>query len=269
MVKVRYVWLTEEEEIMKKIILAISKWQLFIFLISALFLINLTDGAQKHNSALEPSYAPLEEGEGTFSATVVDEQTTAELKEVSFFGHTTIGGIRKENDDSNNRLDLATIAEIRVIQPNYESARFRDKEFTLVRVITTKGAALDNLLVPKHVVICGKDSNNIERAWFLSKIDKLILSHGDETREAPEVVVDKIFKGEQAKVFEQQKEKQDLVQPAEEKSITVNPQSSIKDMSIQQKATSLDHSFMGALRRMADAIVDMIKALWTFVRGLF
>lgn|GEM_PF-1531666 len=160
-----------------------------IFMIAAMFLINLTDGGRKSSVNLEPSFAPLEEGEGSFSATIYDENVVSQIKDVSFFGHTNIGGIRKETDDSLNKLEISKIKEIRIIKHNYDSKRYSDKEFTLAQVITNDNTVIDNLLIPKHVVICGSEiKTQMERSWFLSKIDKIVIGK-------PSGLIDKIMSG--------------------------------------------------------------------------
>ena len=56
----------------------------------------LTDGIQRNGGITEPGYAPLGYGEGSFCGTIYDESTVTDVKDLSFFGYTTLGGLRKE-----------------------------------------------------------------------------------------------------------------------------------------------------------------------------
>jgi hypothetical protein len=153
------------------------------------FLGGFSDG-KKTSALLEPSYAPLESGEGSFSGMVYDESIVSEVKDISFFGHTTVGGIRKESDDSMNRLEISKIKEIIVLKRSYDSKRYSDKEFSLVQVVTNDGTTIEDLLVPKHVIICGIEvKTQMERSWFLSKLDKIVMGK-------PSGVIDKILRRE-------------------------------------------------------------------------
>ena len=162
----------------------------YLPLVAIVILLGGFSDGKKTSTVLEPSYAPLEAGEGSFCATVYDESTVAEVKDISFFGHTTIGGIRKESDDSMNRLEISKIKEMVVVKRSYDSKRYSDKEFSLVQVVTTDGTTIEDLLVPKHVIVCGIEvKTQMERSWFLSKINKLVMGK-------PSGVIDKILRKE-------------------------------------------------------------------------
>lgn len=161
---------------------------------------NFSDGAKRDSVVMEPSFAPLDEGEDSFVATIYDDATESEIQDISFFGHTSIGGIRKETDDSMNKLKLGNMRELEIIKSSYESKRFRDREFTLVKLVTANGTVVENLLVPQHVVICGIDKKSqMERSWFLSKIKKMVIEKMSKT-ETPEATIDKVFKNEQRRL---------------------------------------------------------------------
>jgi len=145
--------------------------------VSLVFVVtSFSDGAKRNNTSLEPIYTPLEDGESSLMATLHDESTATEIQKVSFSGHASIGGIRKENDDSMNKLELGKIRELYIVKSSYESKRFPEREFTLAKVIMANGVLVENLLLPKHIVICGVEKKTqMERAWFLNKINKLVI----------------------------------------------------------------------------------------------
>lgn len=158
----------------------------YILLIGALLLwVNMGEGGKEPVSTSktdEPHFAPLEESEGNYNGTIYDEKTTTKVHELSFFGHTKVGGLRKESDDSFNQLKLSDIKEIQVVNPNYLSNRFKDKDFALIKVITINGNEIPDLLAPRHIVICGiEQGTKIEKAWFLNAINKIVIISTDQT----------------------------------------------------------------------------------------
>jgi hypothetical protein len=175
-------------------------FRLLFYVTSTFFLVNMGDGAKRNVMSVEPSYAPLEEGEQSFSATIYDDSTITEILDVSFFGHTSIGGIKKEVDDSTNKLELSKIKELTILKSNVESKRFRDREFSLAKMTAANNTVVDDLLIPKHVIICGIDKKSqMERSWFLSKIDKIVIDQATKKIVAPEIAIEKIFNKEQKK----------------------------------------------------------------------
>lgn len=241
----------------------------FSFVLAVLFFIfvNMTDGAKKHSAGIEPSYAQLEEGQGSLSITIYDESTVTEIQDASFFGHTSVGGIRCEVNDSNNKIDLAKIRELVVVQRGFQSKRFQDKEFTLIRIITSTGAMLDNLLVPKHVILCGIEKNTgMERSWFIEKIDKLVVEPEGTVRETPEAAVDKVFQAGQQNVFDAVTPPQKQVTPSKQE------QASVEKLAAQHsQAPGLDaesKTFFGSFKRLIVDFIDMVKALWRLLVGL-
>lgn len=137
------------------------------------------EGAVRTSGVLEPKFIPLEEGQGSYIVKVYDDNATLTIKDISFSGRTSIGGIRSEKDDSIMQLKLSKVKEIRILQPIFQSKRFSDQEFTLASITMNNGTKVDNLLIPKNIVICGiEESTQIERAWLLSKLTKLVVESG-------------------------------------------------------------------------------------------
>ena len=141
-----------------------------------LMVANMGDKSKPGSSTTEPGFAKLAEGEGSFRVMVYDEDNHYTVKEFSFFGSTSVGGIRRETDDSVTRFEVSKIREVRIVQSHYDSKRFGDKEFLLVEVISATGAVTSDLLVPKKLVICGVDEKSgLEKSWFLEKIDRFVV----------------------------------------------------------------------------------------------
>lgn len=137
------------------------------------------EGAVRTSGVLEPKFVPLEEGQGSYVVKIYDDNTALTIKDISFSGRTSIGGIRSEKDDSIMQLKLSKVKEIRIIKPIFQSKRFSDQEFTLASITTNNGATVDNVLVPKNIVICGvEEATQIERAWLFSKLTKLVIESG-------------------------------------------------------------------------------------------
>ncbi|MCG2756335.1 hypothetical protein L6269_02470 [Candidatus Dependentiae bacterium] len=170
-----------------------------IFLITiALICANFTDGAKKEADTNAIEYVALQEGENIISASLSDESNITELKEASFTGHSKIGGVRRESDDSITQLSLADIKALEVINESYTSPRYQDKEFILLKVISASGVETADFLVPRDVVICGiEKETNMAKAWYLRKIKKLEISMPEVKKEElpvvarPEVLVKK------------------------------------------------------------------------------
>lgn len=143
--------------------------------------------AQQSSILKEPAFAELEEGSDIIDGIIKDEGTVCEVTQLSFFGHTTCGGIRREADDSMTKLDLSQIKSIKIKQEVYASVRYPEKEFSSIQKTSLDGAVTDNLLVPRHVIICGIEKRtHDQKAWYLNKIDELIV-HNQPMPELPEV----------------------------------------------------------------------------------
>ena len=122
-----------------------------------------------------PKFIPLEIGEESLSFAVKDESTTTELEKVSFWGSTAISGVCREDNDSVTAIHLAYTQKIKIVQQEYKSQRYPNKEFCLVEKTNIDGTMTDGLLVPAKLVVCGIDKHSKdEEAWFLGKIDQLV-----------------------------------------------------------------------------------------------
>jgi GTP-binding protein EngB required for normal cell division len=114
-------------------------------------------------------------------------------------------------------------------------------------------------LVPKHVIICGIDKKSqMERSWFLSKLDKVVIQALAKVAEAPEVVVEKVFKKEQEKwekpAHKKGDEKVETVKVVTEKEVVQVP---------EQKKPGVGE----AAKRLWDAVVDVTTELVKTIKG--
>lgn len=143
------------------------------FVLVATLTCNMGD-KEKSTLASEPGFASLAEGEGSFRAVIYDERNQYMLKDFSFFGHTSVGGVRRETDDSVTKIEISKIRELKVLKPHFDSKRFGDKDFLLAEITSATGAVTSDLLIPKKVIICGVDEKSgLEKSWFLHKISKV------------------------------------------------------------------------------------------------
>jgi hypothetical protein len=165
----------------KKHLLCIIMQATFLTLI-AFFCINMGGGKSRYSTSKEPMFAPLEEKEGSYSGMIIDGRKKTRVRDLSFFGHTTISGIRKENDDSFNNLDFAKIKNITILKQNYESKRYSNKEFSLISVKPVYPKTnVEKFLAPKRIVICGiEKKTGIKKAWWLRKINSIIIDKKSE-----------------------------------------------------------------------------------------
>lgn len=148
---------------------------MFFFITVLAMTINMGD-KDKGAGAHEPGFAKLAEGEGSFRAIVYDESNQYTIKNFSFFGHVTVGGVRRETDDSVTRFELSKIKELKVLTSHFDSKRFGDKDFLLAEVTSATGAVTSDLLVPKKIVICGIDEKSgLEKSWFMHKINRFVV----------------------------------------------------------------------------------------------
>ncbi|MFH0898265.1 MAG: hypothetical protein V1855_01680 [bacterium] len=219
--------------------------------------VNMGDTGGKYGSRLlEPSFAPLEEGQGSYHGRVIDETTTAQIRDLSFFGHTNVGGILKESDDSVNKLELSKIKEINIVNANYDSKRYGDKELILTTITTIDGTKVKDILIPKHIVICGKEKEtNMEKSWFIGKINKLIVDHEaikkDLIPRVPAAVepIAKVEKVEQKIKPDKQVEK-------------------VKMKNYGEDTPKKEKSVIGAFIAIIDSIIDFFKAVIIWIWNL-
>ena len=121
------------------------------------------------------AYTDLGRDQGLYEGIIKEENTQTAVSKISFAGQTSLDGIKKESDNSCNQITLADIKSISVINPLFESKRHIDREYCLVRV-RTQNDYTEDLLMPRHVVICGQAINSkIKKSWALRTVQQIII----------------------------------------------------------------------------------------------
>lgn len=178
--------ITEQKEMYMKFLKLLE--HLFMGLV-LFFTVNMDTQSGKRSVDLEPSFAPLQAGQGSFIGEIHDGSMAVEVEDLSFFGTTSLGHIKSEDNDSVCEFDLAEITQLEVIQPHFDSCRFSDQVFTKVSITTLLSKAqnpqdsgqtrtVNNLLVPRNIIVCGRErATGIKRAWFINKINKILVHH--------------------------------------------------------------------------------------------
>jgi hypothetical protein len=121
-------------------------------------------------------YTDLGRDQGIYAGIIIEENSETKVTKLSFAGQTSLDGIKKESDSSSNQISLSDIQSIQVIDPLFESKRHPEREYCLVK-ICTKNECIENLLMPRHLVICGQAVHSkIKKSWSLRTIKKIELS---------------------------------------------------------------------------------------------
>lgn len=130
-------------------------------------------------------FVPLQEGQGIYEAKIFGEadaqgnpKITYDVKEISFAGSTKLGGVKNEEDFSVTDLDISKIKEIQIINPTFQSKRYKVENiaevFVMAKVIFDTGAVLDNVLFPKKAQVSAVEvSSGAGKAWKISTLSKI------------------------------------------------------------------------------------------------
>jgi hypothetical protein len=231
---------------------------LFLFL-SAVFFIGMGVGDKKYSTLLEPAFAPLSAGEGQLFGRVYDEKSESRISEMSFFGHTSVSGVRMEKNDSINRIELSKIREINIVNPNYVSNRYSDKDFVLADIVSNGGHVVEGLLIPKHVVICGLElDTKMEKAWFLGRISKVLVGLDSNAENNFQKNSEK-FLSKEAVVDDK------FVQRVDQKVTTKIDRDEEKSRGLggffPEKKMDAPKTVLGAFVTVVDSIIDFMKIL--------
>lgn len=257
-----------------------------VFLLATVWLVPMGE-QQQANTQKEPAFTPLEEEEDLFNGRIKDDQTTTEVIQLSFFGHTKVGGVRRDDDDSVTTLNLANITSIKIQQPMYTSKKYPDKDFALAQKTALDGTVTNGLLLPRQVIICGiEKKTGDEKAWYLSKIDELIIEPAAvaEPETPMQVPVAKKVKRETTLVTP---ETTPIPIPAPTETVTqsalagtsaetpiATEKTEYKDMLIkvvekEPEIVNQKKTITQAATDLLSAVIEVIKALFNFVKGLF
>lgn len=145
-------------------------------------------GKKEEGEANEnPAYMQLDPDQGIYNGTVYDSSTRVNVTKLSFGGKTEVDGIRKESDNSSNRVKIADLTALEMLDPLHESNRYPNKEYALMRVTMNNGST-EELLFPRHLVVCAESANSqIEKVWFLRSLDGIRLHHRSAKQEEKQV----------------------------------------------------------------------------------
>ena len=267
----------------------------FVFVTSCNNVLSFGDLLQQSSTTgKEPGFAKLEEGQGLFDGIIKDEQTETYIQQISFFGHTSIGGIRQENNDIMTKLNLENIKRLEVIDKIYTSKRYPEKEFSLVRKISApRGGAevAEEILIPRNVVMCGIDrKTGDERSWYLNKIDQLIVVPASErgkslfddtttTTTMPATTKDSVAKEQnktEVAVTLSQEEKSQVSNEQEVEKASARPVAVMKqpqphkEVIVVETTAGVDQpkTVLTAVTDFVKAFVDILKALFNFFKNL-
>jgi hypothetical protein len=155
-----------------------------IFFITILiFFTSMTTGGKKEGEEIRPEFVELQEGQGNYEGTIVDNGIETKAYEISFTGQTSLGNLNKETegDHSLNTIDFAGTKEIEIVNPDFSSTKYSDADVFLVKCTMNNGAVVDQLLIPRRVIICAKEKGtNIKKAWFMRQLKKIIIDKRTE-----------------------------------------------------------------------------------------
>lgn len=140
--------------------------------------INMGGGGDTVNTVKEPLFSKIERDETSYKATIIDDGQSTEIKDISFGGKTTLGGIRREIDSASIEINLKDIKELTIIKKTYSSDRYSDREFILVDYTSPDGTLVTGQLFPHNIVLSGVTLKPVRNlAWKLRDIEKIILHH--------------------------------------------------------------------------------------------
>lgn len=244
------------------------------------------------SSSLEPRYVTLAEGQELFCGRVYDEKVVVEMRELSFSGHATIDGLRREDDDSLTMINIADYKEIIIEQQIYQSKRYSDKEFTLISLVSKQDKISKGYLAPRNLVVCGIEKDtNAEKAWFLKKVDRIVIERNNVGVSKPTDYVNKIFKStpEKEEQTDQPAQQNKSIPPKssdqKEQAPTVNlldqtmtstvPSNSLAAAGIVEVEGPVQNvqleqkTVWQSVTSIANSIADLIKAIFRVIKKMF
>lgn len=234
--------------------------------------VNMGESKQT-NTLREVRYRDLGDKEGCFHATIYDDKNVIKVRNFSFSGHTKIDGILKEDDDSVNAIDLATIKEIIIKAPFYESNRYQNQELLLASIKTKNSEIINDFLIPRQVQISGiEDSTQIQKAWYLSKIKSITVG---SPCSSPEPQDNNGKKKDITQIARTESVVIPLgVRPLKEDTATVVETEVTQQIpqSIELTTESIkvqEQGFWASVTNLFDAIIGVFKAMYNAILSLF
>ncbi|MCK4265218.1 hypothetical protein KAW80_02570 [Candidatus Babeliales bacterium] len=124
---------------------------------SALFLVALITinmGGGGETSILpDPYHTELEDDQKVFVATLLQNGEGKKVKKINFAGKTTIENVKEEGQNPaisiSRTIDLSTTKKLTIVD------MAKDPKYVIVNQEKTDGSTVDNLLVPKNIIVSG------------------------------------------------------------------------------------------------------------------
>lgn len=246
--------------------------------------INMGESKQT-NSLSTVGYQQLKEKEGCFHATIIDDGNKIDVRNFSFTGYSSLGGVLKESDDSVNRLELSQLKEIKIVNRSYESERYKNQDLLKAEITTKNGNVIADLLIPRKVEISGIEiSTQIQKAWSLSKVERIIIKGPcDPVADLEQKVnVDKKVEPSESKSESKKKKLSPTPSPTRRKRtddiqevapLVQEPEKVIKQTTFIQdeptQAPKPEVTVWTSFANLFDAIISVFKAIISAIAGLF
>jgi|GEM_PF-5807824 len=129
---------------------------------------------EKGDETQGPAFISLHSDQGIYNGVIVDNRYQTPVTKLSFAGETIVDGIKNKNDHSSNRVNMADIAQLTMINPAYD---FKNQDYCLMRVTTLTGAQED-LLFPRKLIVCAQaQASKIEKSWYIESITAINFDH--------------------------------------------------------------------------------------------
>jgi hypothetical protein len=222
----------------------------------------------------EPKYIPLIDGQESLTAIIHDGKSSYNLREISFSGRIKIDGLRHEGDNQcdhgTTTISLADYKEIQIEQSNYQSKCYTDKEFTKLRLITHTGKAMSGYLIPRNIVVCGKEAEtNAEKAWFIKDIDHIFIQTNDNEVEQTNYV-NKIFKTKHKDQPNTTLEKTPETEKIKKNSLTALQKQTSSTLATNNLTSMKDSkTITQAFNDSFNSIKELIQAIYHAIRDFF
>lgn len=231
--------------------------------------VNMGESKQQ-NSLQTVHFHQLKEKEGCFHATIFDAGHKIEVRNFSFAGYATLGGVLKESDDSVNKIDLAEVKEIIINNQFYTGQRYKNLELLQATIVTKNGKTISDWLIPRNVEISGVEiSTQIQKAWNLCKVEKIVIQGPckliNEEAEARKFAEQMAQKAAPKPTIAQQKQNSTDIKTASENLQVLK----LEEEQIPAPVMNEKKGIVASFIHLIDAILGIVKALARAVMSLF
>lgn len=172
-----------------------SKFFKFLSLCICLVIFAAMDwrGPASSGAPTDIKYNELKEGQAHLDATIIDDPNLKfDVSEFSFGeGVTTLQVNTELGDVQSMPIDFSQVREIDVQDESFSSSKFTTgtgnipRKFVKAKIIKVDGVIVESVLFPEFIQINGTDKNDkINKTWFLSKVNKIIINPSVEAEKA-------------------------------------------------------------------------------------